>query len=111
MPEIDSFVAPAVRVALDKMGATEPLASALSRIDVQLLPSQPAELGDVPESLSVTLSLKVRDKDITLLSSTRYDSQRLVQFAGQFGWDLVSKVPSPQNRQFVQFCFERRKRN
>jgi hypothetical protein len=108
-PDMRSFIGPVVREVIGEFDLAEPVASILKRVNVSLRRGQTYRFSDVAGSWSVTLSLNVGGRDITLVSSTRYESSELVAYAAKFGWAAVCQVPSPQNPQYVQFCFRRTK--
>jgi len=59
-------------------------------------------------SLSPYLWFKSKRGDpVVLVSSTRYEKEALVEFAGAFGWRLLREVSSPSAPGYFQFLFER----
>jgi hypothetical protein len=107
--DVHSFIGPVVREVIGEFDLAEPVASILKRVKVSLRRGKTYRFSDVTGSWSVTLSLEVGGREITLISSTRYESSELVAYAAKFGWALLCKTPSPQNPQYLQFCFRRSK--
>ncbi len=108
-PEMRNFVAPGVRAVLDAFGLHESLRDGQARVVVRVVENACPALSDVPGSWSVTLHLTANDRDVTLLTSARYDLPSLVSFAAGFGWEHLCTVPAPSNRQFVQMLLRRAK--
>jgi hypothetical protein len=105
------FVSPGVRSVIGNLDLSESLSSAFSRIKTELRAGKEQHLSDVENTRSITLTLDVDNRELILLSSTRYQSDKLVSFASEFGgWEPISSIPSPLNPHFVQFLFRRNKK-
>ncbi len=105
-PDLRRFIRPVVRAVLSETDSQESLTSALDRTAVDVRPSSGS---DVPGSWAVTISLRINGRDITLVTSTRYDSSQLTVYAAQFGWEPACQVSSPLNPHYKQFVFCRNK--
>jgi hypothetical protein len=102
------FLAPVVRAVhseLEMQGSTRDL---LKQVKFRLRQGKAERVSDVENSRSVILSIEANGKDVTLVSSTRYKSSSLKDFASARGWEFVDAAPSPMNPHYVQFCFRKR---
>jgi hypothetical protein len=107
--EMRRFIAPGVRAVIDELGLQLSVQEALKAVEVRVRPDSESGLSDVPGSWSVTLVQRAADREITLLSSTRYLSDELAAFVARLGWDLIAVIPSPANPHYVQLCFRRQR--
>jgi hypothetical protein len=106
-PDFRRFIRPVVRAAISESKVKESADSALDRIKVTLRPGGCGNPGDVPESWSVIVTLEIDGREITLVTSTRYESPELIAFAAGYGWEPVCQIPSPLDHHFMQFLFRR----
>jgi hypothetical protein len=106
--EMRRFIAPGVRAVIDELGLQVSVQEALKTVDVRVRPDSESGLSDVPGSWSVALVQRAAQREITLLSSTRYVSDELVAFIARLGWELICAIPSPANAHYEQFCFRRK---
>jgi hypothetical protein len=107
--DLRRFIEPVVQKALSESRAQESLSSALKRIRVQLRPGRESNASDVPSSYSVNVTLDIKGREVSLVTSTRYLSSALLDFAAGFGWNAVCQIDSPLNAHFKQFLFRRNK--
>jgi hypothetical protein len=107
-PEMQQMILPGVIAVLKQFQLHETVQAALKRVEVRVLSSTTSTLSDVPDSWNVTSVLKAKDREITLLNSTRYSAPSFAAFAMKFGWELVCTVPSPLNQHYLQFAFRRK---
>ena len=108
-PDLRRFIKPVVRAVVSESDTQENVNKALERIKVTLRPGGYAHASDVPMSRSVIVTLDVSGREITLVTSTRYQSPDLVSFAAKYGWQVVCQIPSPLNPHYKQFLFRRNK--
>lgn len=104
--DVQRFVKPAVRAAMEKYNLPGPIESVMKLVTTKPLSGFPS-LSDVVRSVSVTMSLDIAGRELTLLSSTRYYSDELKAFAAKFGWRFICAVSSHRNPHFCQFLFRR----
>ncbi|MBI1406074.1 MAG: hypothetical protein GC145_08110 [Caulobacter sp.] len=97
------FISPAMRMLMADLDLKESLSDLYGRMDISLAMGHEAGLSDVAGSMSVRISLNEDGRDITLLSSTRYDQDRLLSFAKGKGWSLIVATHSPLDAKYVQF--------
>jgi hypothetical protein len=107
--EMRRFILPAIRAVVTEYDLFESVSSVFKRIAIDLKDAKRAGLSKVERTASVTLSLDVKEKNLVLLSSTRYLASTLISFADKFGWTLLTRTPSPLNAKYVQFLFQRKK--
>ena len=108
-PDLRRFLRPVVEEVLRVSALKEFIDEALARIDVKLSSSDDGNPSDVPNSCSVIVRLKVNEREVDLVTSTRYRSSDLEAFASAFGWESVYRIGSPLNKHFKQFLFRRNK--
>jgi hypothetical protein len=101
------FIQPVVQKVLSESGVHERVENAVERVHVDVLPGAQVN-SDIPASWSVVLTLEINRKPITLLSSTRYEAEQLIQFAAGFGWELVHHAAGTYSEHFKQFLFRRK---
>ncbi len=105
---LHQFLRPVVAAVLNVANAGESIDKAMRRIKVQLLrPGDEGNPSDIPSSYCVIVTLVVEGspRPTILVTSTRYRPSELEAYAGKFGWEPVSQVPSPLNAHFKQFLF------
>jgi hypothetical protein len=108
-PDLRRFLRPVVRAVVSESNTQESVSSALERITVSLSPGGDANPSNVPGGWSVIVSLDIDGREVILVTSTRYQSSQLVNYAARFGWHAVCQVPSPLNPHYKQFLFCRNK--
>jgi hypothetical protein len=66
--------------------------------------------SEVPGSLTAIAVLDI-GSPITLFTSTRYDSEKLIDYADRRGWQFICQAESPDHpdSHFRQFLFIRKK--
>lgn len=104
-PALRKFIEPVVRGVVSESRAPESASTAVKRIDVKLRPGKDTNASDVPSSWSVNVRLNIDNRDISLVTSTRYESSELIKYASRFGWEEIHQVASPLNPHFKQFLF------
>jgi hypothetical protein len=107
-PDLRRFIEPVVRAVVSKSSVQDSVSSALNRIKVTLRPGSETNASDVPSSWSVNVKLNIDRRDLTLVTSTRYESSELVNYAARFGWEAVCQIGSPLNPHYKQFLFRRK---
>ncbi len=105
-PDLRRFIRPVVRAVLSEADSQESVPTALDRIDVDVRPSN---RSDVSGSWAVIVSLSIKGRDVTLVTSTRYESSQLTLYAARFGWESVCQVSSPLNAHYRHLVFRRNK--
>ena len=108
-PDFWRFIRPVVRAVLSESNAQESVSSALARIRVKLSPGGDVYPSDVPGGWSVIVTLDIDGREVILVTSTRYQSTELINYAVRFGWHAVCQIPSPLNPHYKQFLFSRNK--
>lgn len=107
-PDMQEFILPAVRALMSEFDLGENKAAVFSRVDVDVKDGKADGLSDLDDVASVKLSLSVAGRNITLLSSARYKSEKLIAFAKSRGWRHITTQVSPLSPNFSQFLFERK---
>lgn len=101
------FVEPPLKVVLNTRSIDESVNSALKRVKAEIVDAHALELSHVEGGRAVTLNIQFGDDNYTLLSSTRYPRQNLINYAGRFFWEHISTVESPANKNFVQLLLRK----
>jgi Histidine-specific methyltransferase, SAM-dependent len=105
-PEVRRFVETPLHSLWREMGwSSEDLQKALKRIAVDVVDGVEHGHSTVRNSLSVEVSLMVNNRNLVLLTSTRYEEAELVSFAGGNGFELVDSIASPLNTNYKQMVF------
>ncbi|AVT81418.1 L-histidine N(alpha)-methyltransferase [Rhodopseudomonas palustris] len=60
----------------------------------------------IPGAVSVEISVEVANRKVVLLTSTRYEEQQLIDYAGKRSFELVNIIASKRNPEFKQFVFK-----
>lgn len=103
--DLRRFIEPVVQKVLSQSHVQESISSGLKRIKVNLRPGSESNASDVASSYSVNVTLEIEGREISLVTSTRYKSSQLRNFAAAFGWNAVFQIDSPLNARFKQFLF------
>ncbi len=101
------FITPSLNMVLSHSFKDGSMNSVARDIEVKIVDGIDCGYSDIPESISVELSMNLQDKKIVLLASTRYKHEPFIKTAMNYGWHHVLTVPSPLNKNFVQFMFVR----
>jgi hypothetical protein len=101
------FIDPSLRMVLSYGFKDGNMDSVSREIEVKVVSGINNGYSDIPESISVELSMRLQNKKIVLLTSTRYKTEAFISVAEMYGWRHVLTVPSPLNKSFVQFMFLR----
>jgi len=108
--EMQRFIAPAIHALIREFELEESFNQAFKRVRVNVAEGDEA-LSDVPGSAAVTLTATIGDREIVIVSSTRYIPENLELFARSWGWEKVDTVASPLNPSFNQFLFRKAREN
>jgi hypothetical protein len=108
-PDLRRFIRPVVSAVLSESNTQESVSSALARIRVKLSPGGDVYPSNVPGGWSVIVTLDIDGREVILVTSTRYQSTELINYAVRFGWHAVCQIPSPLNPHYKQFLFKRNK--
>lgn len=104
--EMQRFIAPAIHTLIREHDLEESFGQAFKRVRVNIAEGDEV-LSDVPGSVAVTLTASVDEREIIIVSSTRYVPENLVSFCEVEGWKHVATVASPLNHTFNQFLFRK----
>lgn len=64
----------------------------------------------IPKSQSIVVTANLNDEDKTILKSTRYHEQSLVDYARHYEFECIKSVASPDNPSYKLLVFERQER-
>lgn len=106
-PEVIRFIRPGIECVVRTHKLQETLEHAEGRVAVDVRDGLAKRLSDVPDSMSVVLTLAAGKREIVLLKSARYSSASLVAFAARHGWESVCTVHSRTYEKYAQFAFRR----
>jgi hypothetical protein len=105
--EMQRFIAPAIHALIREYDLEESFSQAFKRVEVSVSEGEEA-LSDVPGCVAVTLTANVGERQIIIVSSTRYVPEQLVAFAEGMEWEHLDTTPSPLNSSFKQFLFRKK---
>lgn len=97
-----------LRAVLTEINSEESMKSALSRVNVQAVEGYSNGYSLVPGSMSAVFSIDIDEREIVLLTSTRYNKESFIDFAAKFGWEYVDESASSMRDTFQHLAFKLR---
>lgn len=106
IPEVKSFLYPAMQAIWHELNMIGSIEDALGRIETRLVPSPQNEYSTVAGAATVELSLPLdRGRKMVLLTSTRYNADSFYSFARTFKFEHELSVPSDLNPNYKLMVF------
>ena len=102
------FLRPVVEEVLGAAHSTEPVDETLARMEPRLLkPGEDGNPSQIPDSHCLVVKLTIKNRPITLVTSTRYKSSSLQAFAARFQWESICQASRREASHFKQFLFRK----
>lgn len=105
--EVRDFLRLPVQLVCSVLDDGTRLDEALRRIKVRIVDGFARGHSTVPGTQTVEVYVTLPGREITLVTSTRYDEAKLIEFAGGFGFRHAETTASPDNQNYRHISFVR----